>query len=154
MAVYCYLRGEIEIDMSAKTSSKSNMRFLKGNVLFFALLLLAIMFFVYYSLGEVKADAGDTASCRVSFAADCVPGEYRVLVDDSLLYAGVPLPVDSQLVMKRYATPGSRVSQYTSKSQLVVVAAGDTVVRVLDADREFCIATSDGKTVIDVVEVQ
>ena len=128
------------------------MRFLKGNVLFFALLLLAIMFFVYYSLGEVKADAGDTASCRVSFAADCVPGEYRVLVDDSLLYAGVPLPADSQLVMKRYATPGSRVSQYTSKSLLRVVAAGDTIARMLDADRVFRIAVSDGAVTVEAVE--
>ena len=152
MAVYCYLRGEIEIDMSAKTSSKSNMRFLKGNVLFFALLLLAIMFFVYYSFGEVKADAGDTASCRVSFAADCVPGEYRVLVDDSLLYAGVPLPVDSQLVMKRYAAPGSRVSQYTSKSLLRVVVSGDTVARTLDADRVFCITAIDGAVTVEAVE--
>ena len=152
MAVYCYLRGEIEIDMSAKTSSKSNMRFLKGNVLFFALLLLAIMFFVYYSLGEVKADAGDTASCRVSFAADCVPGEYCVLVDDSLLYAGVPLPVDSQLVMKRYAAPGSRVSQYTSKSLLRVVADGDTVQRALQGDRDFVIESAGGKITVSALE--
>jgi hypothetical protein len=138
--------------MRTKASSKSNMRFLKGNVLFFALLLLAIMSFVYYSFGEVKADAGDTASCRVSFAADCAPGEYRVLVDDSLLYAGVPLPVDSQLVMKRYATPGSRVSQYTSKSLLRVVVAGDTIARTLDADRVFRIAVCDGAVTVEAVE--
>lgn len=138
--------------MSAKTSSKSNMRFLKGNVLFFALLLLAIMFFVYYSFGEVKADAGDTASCRVSFAADCAPGEYRVLVDDSLLYAGVPLPVDSQLVMKRYAAPGSRVSQYTSKSLLRVVVSGDTVQRALQGDREFVIESAGGKITVSALE--
>ena len=128
------------------------MRFLKGNVLFFALLLLAIMFFVYYSFGEVEADAGDTASCSVSFSEGYDGGECRVLIDDSLLYEGLPLPADSQIVMKRYAAANSRVSLYTSKSLLKVVFSGDTVSRVLDADRVFCIATSDGKVVINAVE--
>ena len=128
------------------------MRFLKGNVLFFALLLLAIMFFVYYSFGEVEADAGDMASCSVSFSEGYDGGECRVLIDDSLLYEGLPLPADSQIVMKRYAAANSRVSLYTSKSLLKVVFSGDTVARVLDADRVFCIATSDGKVVINAVE--
>jgi hypothetical protein len=55
--------------------------------------------------------------------------------------------------MKRYAAANSRVSLYTSKSQVKVVFAGDTVVRVLDADRTFYIATNDGKVVIDTADV-
>ena len=117
------------------------MRFLKGNVLFFALLLLAIMLFVYYALQGVEVNAGNDAACRVSFDAGCTVGEYKVFVDDSLLHEGAPLPADSQIVMKRYAAANSRVSLYTSKSLLKVVFSGDTVARVLDADRVFCIAT-------------
>lgn len=139
--------------MRTKRSSSSNMRFLKGNVLFFALLLFAIMLFVYYALQGVDSSAGDEAACRVSFAADCAPGDYKIFVDDSLLHDGAPLPADSQIVMKRYAAANSRVSLYTSKSQVKVVFAGDTVVRVLDADRTFYIATNDGKVVIDTADV-
>ena len=135
--------------MRTKRSSSSNMRFLKGNVIFFALLLFVIMLFSYYALQGADTGGGSNAACRVSFDAGCAAGEYKVLVDDSLLYAGTPLPADSQLVMKRYASPGSRVSLYTSKSLLRVVAGSDTVVRMLDADRVFSIATNDGKVVIN-----
>ena len=78
------------------------MRFLKGNVLFFALLLLAIMLFVYYSVEEMDVQGGNEASCRISFAADYNGGECEVFVDDNLLYTGVPLPVDSQLVTGKF----------------------------------------------------
>ncbi len=128
------------------------MRFLKGNVLFFALLLLAIMLFVYYALQGVEVNAGNDAACRVSFDAGCTAGEYKVFVDDSLLHEGAPLPADSQIVMKRYAAVNSRVSLYTSKSLIKVVADGDTVVRTLHGDRNFCIETAGGKVVILVLE--
>ena len=113
------------------------MRFLKGNVLFFALLLLVMMLFTYYAFQGVESGAGNDAACRVSFDAGCTAGEYEVFVDDSLLYKGEPLPADSQVVMKRYAAVNSRVSLYTSKSSVKVVAGGDTVARVLQGDRIF-----------------
>ena len=138
--------------MRTKRSSNSNMRFLKGNVLFFALLLLAIMLFTFYAFKEGGTDVVNNSACRVSFAGDCECGECEVLVGDSLLYAGAPLPVDSQLVFKRYATAGSKVSLYTSKSLIKVIADGDTVSRALGADRLFVIACCDGKVVIDAVE--
>ena len=128
------------------------MRFLKGNVLFFALLLLAIMLFTFYAFKEGGGDVVNNSACRVSFAADYDCGECEVLVGDSLLYAGVPLPVDSQLVLKRYAMAGGKVSLYTSKSLIRVVADGDTVSRVLGADRVFVIGSCGGKVVIDAVE--
>ena len=138
--------------MRTKRSSSSNMRFLKGNVLFFALLLLAIMSFVYYSFGEIEADAGECASCRISFCEEFAGDVCEVFIDDSLLYAGAPLPADTMLVMKRFATPNSSVSLYTSKSSVKVVAGGDTVVRVLQGDRTFCIAVRDGKVAVEAVE--
>lgn len=138
--------------MRTKRSSNSNMRFLKGNVLFFALLLLAIMLFTFYTFKESSTAVANNSACRVSFANGCDCGECEVMVGDSLLYAGAPLPADSQLVIKRYAVPGSKVSLYTSKSFLRVVAGGDTVSRVLGADRVFVIGSYDGKVVIDAVE--
>lgn len=128
------------------------MRFLKGNVLFFALLLLAIMLFTYYAFDGLDTGAGESASCRVSFAEGCGGAGYEVFVDDSLLYAGAPLPADSQLVMRRYAAPGNRVSLYTSASVIRVVADGDTVSRALHGDRLFVVASHDGKPVIEAVD--
>lgn len=128
------------------------MRFLKGNVLFFALLLLAIMLFTYYAIKEMDVQDGNVASCRVFFTGNYVDGECEVYIGDSLLYAGEPLSVDSQIVMKRYAAGNSRRSLYTSKSLLKVVVGGDTVSRALDADRLFAIDSRDGKVVIDAVE--
>lgn len=128
------------------------MRFLKGNVIFFALLLLVIMLFSYYALQGADAGGENKASCRVQFGTGYAGGECKVFIDDSLLYAGAPLPVDSQLVIRRYASPESRVSLYTSKSLLRVVACGDTVVRALQGDREFVIESAGEKMVISVVE--
>ena len=128
------------------------MRFLKGNVLFFALLLLAIMLFVYYAMRGMGQGGESGASCRVSFSDSCGSAEYRVFIDDSLLYAGLPLAPDSQLVMKRYATMNSSVSLYTSKSLIKVVAGGDTVSRVLQGDRLFIIDSCDGVAVVVAVD--
>ena len=59
------------------------MRFLKGNVLFFALLLLAIMLFTYYALKESAGGGPDASACRISFAVGYDAGECEVFVDDS-----------------------------------------------------------------------
>lgn len=129
--------------MRTKRSSNSNMRFLKGNVIFFALLLLTIMLFAYYALQGMDEADGNEASCRVVFGKGYTGGECKVFIDDSLLYAGAPLPVDSPIVMRRYAAPGSKQSLYTSKSLLKVVAGSDTVVRALQGDREFVIESAE-----------
>lgn len=128
------------------------MRFLKGNVLFFALLLLAIMLFTYYAIKEMDVQDNNVASCRVFFTGNYADGACEVYIGDSLLYAGEPLPVDSQIVMKRYAADNSKKSLYTSKSLLKVVAGGDTASRTLDADRLFAIDSHNGKVVVVAVE--
>ena len=138
--------------MRTKRSSNSNMRFLKGNVVFFALLLLAIMLFVYYTFEGVDPKGENGFSCKVSFAQDYNGGECRVLIDDSLLYAGNPCGTDTVVEMRRYATEKSKVSLYTSESQLKILAGVDTVVRRIGGDREFVVSSRDGVVVIDVVE--
>ena len=128
------------------------MRFLKGNVLFFALLLFAIIAFAYYSFGEIETGAGEGASCRISFCEEFAGDVCEVFIDDSLLYAGAPLSADTVLVMKRFATPNSSVSLYTSKSQIKVVLVGDTVARVLDGNRVFRIEFAENATAISALD--
>ncbi|MBO7240540.1 MAG: hypothetical protein J6V23_08695, partial [Bacteroidaceae bacterium] len=70
--------------MRTKRSSSSNMRFLKGNVIFFALLLLVIMLFSYYALQGADVAGENKASCRVVFGKGYTGGECKVFIDDSL----------------------------------------------------------------------
>lgn len=138
--------------MRTKASSKSNMRFLKGNVVFFALLLLAIMLFAYYALKGMDSAGDNSFSCKVSFAKNYTGGECRVFIGDSLLYAGNPSGADTVIEMRRYATEKSKVSLYTSQSLLRIVADGDTVQRALQGDREFVIESAGGKITVSALE--
>ena len=138
--------------MRTKASSKSNMRFLKGNVVFFALLLLAIMLFAYYALKGMDSAGDNSFSCKVSFAKNYTGGECRVFIGDSLLYAGDPCGADTVIEMRRYATEKSKVSLYTSQSLLRIVADGDTVPRALQGDREFVIESAGGKITVSALE--
>lgn len=128
------------------------MRFLKGNVLFFALLLLVILLFTYYAVGEMEKQGENTAACKISFDDSYCGGECEIFVGDSLLYSGGRLPKDSVLVMKRYASSKSKKSLYTSYSNLKIVADGDTVVRQLGGERSFRIGSENGRAVIIVAE--
>lgn len=135
--------------MRTKKSSNSNMRFLKGNVIFFALLLLVIMLFTYYAFKGMGTETENLSSCKVTFSESYNGGDCKVYVDDSLLYAGAPH--DKTIEMRRYAA-GSQVSLYTSDSKLMIVTATDTVVRTLGGDRLFAVGSRDGKVVVDVIE--
>ena len=138
--------------MRTKASSKSNMRFLKGNVVFFALLLLAIMLFAYYALKGMDSAGENSFSCKVSFAKNYTGGECRVFIGDSLLYAGDPCGADTVIELRRYATEKSKVSLYTSQSLLRIVADCDTVQRALQGDREFVIESAGGKITVSALE--
>ena len=140
--------------MRTKKSSNSNMRFLKGNVLFFALLLLVILLFTYYAVKEMEPQVENESSCKISFAETYDAGDCKIFVDDSLLYAGTPVRKDSMIELKRYAAIGSIKSLYTSESRLKVITASDTVERVLGGDRLFAVGSRDGVVVIDAVEIK
>ena len=128
------------------------MRFLKGNVVFFALLLLVIMLFVYYTFEGVDSEGENDFSCKVTFAQDYNGGECCVFIDDSLLYAGNPCGTDTVIEVRRYATAKSQVSLYTSESELRVLVGMDTVVRKIGGDRAFVVALPDGNVSIEAVE--
>ena len=128
------------------------MRFLKGNVLFFALLLLVIMLFTYYAVKEMDYKTVNKSSCKISFSQSYEGGECQVFLGDSLLHTGAALRSDSVLEMRRYATADSKESLYTSQSKIKVVTAAGIVERTLEGDRIFTIGSRDGQVVIDAVE--
>ena len=128
------------------------MRFLKGNVLFFALLLLVILLFAYYAVKDMDSKEENNASRKIYFAESYNGGRCKIFIGDSLLYSGAPLRTDSVLEMRRYAANDEKKSLYTSETELKVVTREDTVVRVLGGDEVFAIGSRDGKVVIDAVE--
>ncbi len=128
------------------------MRFLKGNVLFFALLLLVILLFAYYAVKDMDSKEENNASRKIYFAESYNGGRCKIFIGDSLLYSGAPLRTDSVLEMRRYAANDEKKSLYTSETKLKVVTREDTVVRVLGGDEVFAIGSRDGKVVIDAVE--
>ena len=128
------------------------MRFLKGNVLFFALLLLVILLFAYYAVKDMDSKEENNASRKIYFAESYNGGRCKIFIGDSLLYSGAPLRTDSVLEMRRYAANDEKKSLYTSETELKVVTREDTVVRVLGADEVFAIGSRGGKVVIDAVE--
>ena len=128
------------------------MRFLKGNVLFFALLLLVILLFAYYAVKDMDSKEENNASRKIYFAESYNGGRCKIFIGDSLLYSGAPLRTDSVLEMRRYAANDEKKSLYTSETELKVVTREDTVVRVLGGDEVFAIGSRGGKVVIDAVE--
>ncbi len=137
--------------MRTKASSRSNMRFLKGNVLFFALILLVMVLFMHYTLQNVNPAAAEEAACRVVLDESCGGNGMVVSIGDSVLFAGVPQCVDT-LVMARYDAVDRAKSYYTSQSVLRVVCGGDTVAALLQGDRFFKVGI--GEAGLSIVAIQ
>lgn len=128
------------------------MRFLKGNVLFFALILLVIMLFSYYAVQRMEHEAKNSASCKVLFDRNMVGEECKVFLDNTLLFEGVVCGVDTVLEMTRYSDGKNSTSRYTSASSVIVVDGADTVVHKLGGDRLFSVARREGKCVVLPIE--
>ena len=137
--------------MRTKASSRSNMRFLKGNVLFFALILLVMVLFMHYTLQNVKPVAAEEAVCRVVLDKSCSGNEMVVCIGDSVLFAGVPQCADT-LEIARYDAADKAKSYYTSLSVLRVVCGGDTVAALLQGDRFFKVGV--GEAGLSIVAIQ
>lgn len=106
--------------LRTKKSSSSNMRFLFGGVVFFAMILLSIMLFTYYAMRESwKKSTNAPYTYTISFSPSFNGGSYQVFMDDSLLYAGDPFCADTVLRVSRYVT-----------EEPVTVAGIDTVISV------------------------
>lgn len=122
--------------LRTKKSSNSNMRFLFGSVVFFAVIILSVILFTYYALSEAWRKSPDSDYYyMVTFSQDFAGRNFTVYFDDSLLYVGNPVDVDTVLKVKRYVTEEPvniagidtfvKIPHFTSSSSLFVVN-GDT----------------------------
>ena len=127
--------------LRTKKSSSSNMRFLFGSVVFFAVVILSIMLFVYYAMRESWKKSPDARfSYTITFSQSFNGGDYQVFMDDSLLNAGNPFNADTVL----------RVERYTDEEP-VTVAGVDTVVVVPHFTSTSSVFVVDGRTGIPVI---
>ncbi|MBO7301408.1 MAG: hypothetical protein J6U58_01705 [Bacteroidaceae bacterium] len=127
--------------LRTKKSSNSNMRFLFGSVVFFAVIILSVILFTYYALSEAWRKSPDSDFYyMVTFSQDFAGLNYSVYLDDSLLYVGDPVDVDTVLKVKRYIT-----------EEPVNIAGIDTVVRVPHFTSSSSLFVVDGKTDIPTI---
>ena len=127
--------------LRTKKSSSSNMRFLFGSVVFFAVVILSIMLFVYYAMRESWKKSPDARfSYTITFSQSFKGGDYQVFMDDSLLYAGNPFNADTVLRVERYTV-----------EEPVTVAGVDTVVVVPHFTSTSSVFVVDGRTGIPVI---
>lgn len=122
--------------MRRKKGADANMRFLFGSVFFFFIIVIVIGLFGYFTLqyywegvGETKKVAAVARSqydYSVAFDAGFQGKSYRLYLNDSLIYSGVPVRVDTVVRVKRVAE---------SNSLLVVDDATDIIVSVVELGR-------------------
>lgn len=122
--------------MRRKKGSDANMKFLFGSVFFFFIIVVVIGLFSYFTLQQywsVSADGKKTATVArpqydysVAFDADFQGKSYRVYLNDSLIYAGCPVNVDTVLRTKKFAE---------NNSLLIVDDATDVIVSIIELGR-------------------
>lgn len=149
--------------MRTKKSSNANMRFLYGSVFFFAMLLLSIILFTYYTMKEAWKNSPDVGfTYTISFSPELEGLAYSVYLDDSLLYVGNPVDSDTMLKVKRYLSEEPirvagmdtvvRVPHFTSSSSLFVVDARTDKPRIFNVGDNNCfyIRLVDGRIDVDM----
>ena len=149
--------------LRTKKSSNSNMRFLFGSVVFFAVIILSVILFSYYALSEAWRKSPDSEYFyMVTFSQDFAGKSYSVYFDDSLLYVGNPVDVDTVLKVRRYVTEEPvnvagidtvvKVPHFTSSSSLFVVDVKTdmpTIINVND-NRVINLSLENGRVNADM----
>ena len=151
--------------MKVNRSSNSNLRFLYGSVFFFAVLILTMLLFVYYAMGEASKNTGQPMfSYTVCFAEDFDAGTCKVILDDSLLCAaessapGKSLVVTRRTLRDTVTVDGrSEVRERVlfspeSLLQIVDTANGDTVAVTVGENSRIAISRLDGKINVSLSE--
>ena len=122
--------------MRRKKGADANMKFLFGSVFFFFIIVIVIGLFSYFTLQHhwsVSDDAKKVAKVvrpqydySVAFDADFQGKSYRLYLNDSLIYAGCPIKVDTILRTKKIAE---------NNSLLIVDDATDVIVSIIELGR-------------------
>lgn len=131
--------------MKVNRSSNSNLRFLYGSVFFFAVLILTMVLFTYYAMGEAtKSIQAQMFSYTISFSDDFQGGECEVFFDDSLIFArGNVAPGASAVVHRRTISDTLVIDGKTTVSERVLFSP-ESVLRVVDAVNADTVAVTVG----------
>ena len=122
--------------MRRKRGSDANMKFLFGGVFFFFIIVIVIGLFSYFTLQQYWNASGDAKKVAsvvrpqydysVAFDADFQGKSYRLYLNDSLIYAGCPVKVDTVLRTRKIAE---------QNSLLIVDDATDVIVSIIELGR-------------------
>ena len=101
--------------MRKNKGAKANMNFLFGGMLLFFVFVLIVSLFSFFTLhqfwhsdeGVKQAVARQQFDYSVKFAPSFAGKNYNVYLNDSLIYTGAPVNVDTVLRMGRLATENS-----------------------------------------------
>ena len=117
------------------------MRFLFGSVFFFAMIIMSVLLFTYYTMREAWRKSPEREFVyTVRFSPEFAGRNYSVFLDDSLLYNGNPFKADTVLRVKRYVT-----------EEPVNVAGIDTVIKVPHFTSSSSLFVVNGETNIPVI---
>ena len=122
--------------MRRKKGADANMKFLFGSVFFFFIIVIVIGILIYFTLQhhwhgsddakKVAAVVRPQYDYSVAFDADFKDKAYRLYLNDSLIYAGRPVEVDTVVRVKRIAE---------NNSLLIVDDATDIIVSIIELGR-------------------
>ena len=104
----------------------ANMRFLFGSVLFFFMLLMVIVLFSYFVLQQSVTNENSSVKERyaISFSKQFQGACYDLYLNDSFLYVGNPVNVDTVI----------RASGRVNDNALLLVEKSSDVVTVLEIE--------------------
>ena len=90
--------------MYKRRGKDTNMRFLFGSVFFFFILLMTIVLFSYFTLEQYWDKPQDTSlRYEFVFSSEFSGKNYDLYLNDSLLYEGVPVNIDTVVAVNRFA---------------------------------------------------
>ena len=122
--------------MRRKKGADANMKFLFGGVFFFFIIVIVIGLFSYFTLQQYWNASGDAKKVAtvvrpqydysVAFDADFQGKSYRLYLNDSLIYAGCPVKVDTVLRTRKIAE---------QNSLLIVDDTTDVIVSIIELGR-------------------
>lgn len=122
--------------MRRKKGAEANMKFLYGSVFFFFIIVIVIGLFSYFTLQQYWSSTGGENNVAtvtrpqydysVAFDDEFHGKSYRLYLNDSLIYAGCPVNVDTVVRTKKLAE---------DNSLLIVDDATDVIVSIIELGR-------------------
>lgn len=94
--------------MRSSKGRDANMKFLFGSVFFFFVIMLTIILFSYFSLQQYWNKPNiRPLEYQIVFSKEFKGCSYDIYMNDSLIYSGTPVNIDTLLSVPRLATENS-----------------------------------------------